>query len=129
MHLLIKWPEFILQAKMAIFGIISKTWIIPTIEDLHKICQTIYKRYAHPTAFEEALNGTYHDPASRVEVGDMWSSPKEVLSPNNPEQPKSKGRRKKTQDCKSKKNQAEDEFKGDQVLVQTCRLIYDGMLS
>ena len=100
----------------------------PSFEDLHQICHTIYKCYAHPFAFEEALNGTYQDPNSRVEIGDVWISPVKESSSlhNTAEESKPKGR-KKRRDPKSATK--EEEFNGDQVLAQTCRLMFDAMIS
>ena len=115
----------------------------PSIESLHQSCHSIYKRYIHPFAFEEALAGTYTDPEVAVAVGDPWNSPKtdtsslniptsESLSESAPsqtsrssQQSKPKGRKKKI-DQKAHDNLT---FNGDQVLAQSSRFMFDAMIS
>ena len=94
------------------------------------MAHTLFNRYCHPHAFEDALEGTYHDPIQQVPSGDVWNPPvrenSSALLGNDKVKEKSKHLKTKRKETNSSD---QPPFTGDQTLAQSCRFMYDTTVS
>ena len=104
----------------------------PSFEELHEKAKILFRRYGHPHAFEDALEGTYSDIETTVPNGDDWIPAVEDRSSLPLKIQRDEGRRKITKEKKKASARVADSsegFLGDQTLAQSCRFLYDATVS
>ncbi|KAF9491306.1 hypothetical protein BDN71DRAFT_1510475 [Pleurotus eryngii] len=96
---------------------------LPTLEKLRKDAKLLFHRYGHSSAFYNALKGHYKDDQTKVPCGQPWEPQTEGHEEEleDPAQKKGKGKK----DAYRETYDRTVEFKGDQALAESTRLIMD----
>lgn len=97
---------------------------LPTLEKLREDAKLLFHRYGHSSAFYNAIKGDYEDNQRKVPPGQPWEPQTEEHEEEleeNPAQKKGKGKK----DAYRETYDRTVEFKGDQALAESTRLIMD----
>lgn len=104
---------------------------IPSFDTLLKKAKTLFMRYGHPHAFENALAGLFPDDERTICGGDDWvplTRESSSLELGKEKAPKSKKGKATSKDVDMEEETIAP-FQGDQALAQSCRFMYDATIS
>jgi hypothetical protein len=101
----------------------------PSFEELHEMARILFRRYGHPHAFEDALEGTYSDIETTVPNGDVWTPAVEDKSSSLLHNSKDVSQKNAKGKKKPPAVNLSEVFVGDQTLAQSCRFLYDATVS
>lgn len=99
---------------------------LPTIEILMEKATMLQEMYGIPGAFDRALRGTYVVPNTQIPEGSSWEQPATEESSVGIE---TRQKKKNSRKNKGKEAEGNNMFTGDATLGQSCRFIYNTMIS
>lgn len=88
--------------------------MIPSFAELKRKARAVFNMYGSVGAYHRAMNGKYASNEMKVPAGTTWVAPP-TESSSTVQAPKS--------------TNIPGDFKGDHVLAQTCRFLYDATIS